>query len=168
MSTLIKLLFLGLNLVVAAPPLTDYIKHGDKIFIHDLVIQKDGLAYRRKNAAVAFAKFVVLKDPYYPSKNDYILGGRTYLFYRNSTKEYCAFDCDRKVFHCDRSRPTNCSCSRILDKHGEDQKPLYSSQLIKLRMKNNDIDCSSSTNMPLSCLSKQDQKYYSFVLFKTN
>lgn len=144
----------------------NFVKHNDTIYIHDIYIKYNGLAYRKDKYIKYDTEFKIMKYPYYKSDNDYLLGGMTILLIRKKNNDFCFMDYNNKKLKCDKNKPTY-SNLRILDKHGEDHKPLYNNQLIKIRMTNNSIDCSSTTIEPLSCYKKQKiQKYYSYVVYK--
>lgn len=145
-----------------------YVKHNETVIIYNLVVNKNGTAYRDDSVFANYTRFTIQKYPYYKSPNDYIMGGKTALLIlqnnNNSTNKYCAFN-NNKVFVCLSTRPSTYTM-RILGKHDKDNEPMYDLQEIKFRIPNSSIDCAASPKKPFSCIKKDIIKYYTFLLSK--
>jgi hypothetical protein len=155
------IIFFAFPIIIASAQ----VKHGDIVVFHDLVVSaKDNRAYRRQSAPST--RFMITKEPYYPSKNNVIMTGKTVglrVFNTTRTCEYTA----QRMFQCARSSAYLPSTIRILDKHGKDNIPLQSDSLIKFRMPKINIDCSAWGSQPLSCVTKRPQETYGFVISNT-
>lgn len=142
-----------------------YIKHNDTVIIYNLIVNKNGIAYRDDSFFANYTRFTVQKYPYYKSKQEYIMGGRTALLIRNDTiNKFCAFN-GKSLFVCLPTKPSQYTM-RILGKHDKDNEPMYDLQEVKFRIPNSAIDCAASPKKPFSCTKKEEIKYYTFVLAK--
>lgn len=144
-----------------------YVKHNQTVIIYNLVVNKNGNAFRDDSMSANYTRFTIQKYPYYKSPKDYIMGGKTVLFIRNSinnNNKYCAFN-GQKLFVCLSTKPSTYTM-RILGKHDKDNEPLYDLQEIKFRIPNSTIDCAAAPKKSFSCVKQEIIKYYTFILAK--
>lgn len=143
------------------------IKHGDIVFLFNLKVCNNGYAYRTTNAE--YTRFTISKPTMspYQSINNTITTGKPALLKEVSTNRICDIEPSTKLFRCTRIAP-KMTYLRVLDKHGDDGKPLVDGELVKFRMQGNNVDCNArSTNEKLQCRSSAtSQSAYQFVVVK--
>lgn len=145
------------------------ITHGDSVIFKGICVQKNTGRWVKNCPDTVFN---VYKDPFYKSKDNVILTGKTVSLTMRRQKDNAILSCGierngSKQMRCIQSNntiPPFMNPIRILSKHGGDSDELTSPFYIKFRSNQSSIDCNG---IPVQCGKKaKDPTTYGFIVMK--
>lgn len=138
------------------------IKSGSKVIIDNMIVRANGNIYRAFKSEQP-SIFTVSKCGSGSARST-ILGGMTVTL-RDKANRTCNFDRNKNL-KCSQKSLGDQECNmRILVKHGPEKTPIQFMSLVKIRMTNCSLDCGAENNTkPISCASRLQQPWYSFVI----